>query len=177
MTDFRDDLRKFQQRFKVSLNKLLNPSFLNQLGLEAKNIIYKRTKSGYGVKNGIKSKLKPLSPAYILQRKGKVGFTTKDGKEVNFKIKKPILGSFASAQRSNLTKSGQMLDSITFKVTKNGVTVYIPDSKRSDTDKSNSEIAKLNQDNGRNFFELSDDEVTKIQRIITNKLREIAREV
>lgn len=177
MTDFRDDLRKFEQRFKVSLNKLLTASFINQLGLEVKDTIYKRVKSGYGSQRGQKTKLKALSAAYVLQRKGTVSFTTKDGKEVNFKIKKPTLGKFASAQRSNLTKTGQMLDSIAFKVTKNGVTVYIPSSKRDDSALTNSEIAKINQENGRNFFELTDDEVRKVQRIITNKLREIAKEV
>ena len=180
MADFRDDLKNFERRFKLNIEKLLSADFLQELGNQVTTTIYKRVKAGGGAEDGQKTRLKPLSSGYISARKGTVQFNTKEGKFVEFKIKKTKLGNFGSAGRSNLTRTGQMLDSIDFKVTKNGVTIFIPDSFRDDDDSkqlTNADVARFVTKQGRSFFELTDSEVTSVQRTIINKLRILAKNV
>ena len=177
MADFRDDLKNFERRFKLNIEKLLSADFLQELGNQVSTTIYKRVKAGGGAENGQRTRLAPLSAGYISARKGTVQFTTQEGKFVEFKIKKTKLGNFGSAGRSNLTRTGQMLDSIDFKVTRNGVTIFIPDSPREDSALSNADVAKFVTKQGRSFFELTDSEVGSIQRTIINKLRLLAKNV
>ena len=83
--------------------------------------IKKRTRRGYGVARdlGPDGKFIGLSPSYILYRQGKIKFfTTKNNKLAYLKkgkkvtIEKPELSEFTKPTRSNLTLSGQMLDSL-----------------------------------------------------------------
>lgn len=177
MTDFRDDLKNFEKRFKLNIQKLLSADFLDTLGKQVTTIIYSRTKNRKGAENGVETTLAPLSEAYVNYRSGKVEFTTRDGKFVEFKIKRPRLGERGSPGRSNLTLTGQMLDSIDYKVTKNGITIFIPDSFREGTHLTNADVARFVTEQGRPFFELTDKEVTSVQKTIINKLRELAKNV
>lgn len=182
MADFRDDLKNFERRFKLNIEKLLSADFLQELGNQATSIIYKRVKAGGGAKNGQRTTLKSLSKSYVTAREGLIEglarFTTKEGKFVEFKVKKSLkLGKFGSAGRSNLTRTGQMLDSIDFKLTRNGITIFIPDDPREDSVLSNAEVAEFVAEQGRSFFELTDSEVTSVQRTIINKLRILAKNV
>lgn len=74
---------------------------IKSIGDFAANLIKKRTRLGYSVPShgGSKSKLKPLSPKYIKQR----------GRE--------NLSPMTTKNRSNLTRTGEMLDSIISKKT------------------------------------------------------------
>lgn len=177
MSDFRDDLRNFERRFKLNVEKLLSPDFLREIGDKTTTIIYKRTKNSKGADGGRETKLAPLSKRYIERRQGIARFTTRDGRFVEFRVKPPRLGKFGSPAKSNLTMTGQMLDSMDYKITKNGVTIFIPASRRKDSELTNAELAKFVTEQGRRFFELTTDEVITIQRMITNKLRQLAKNV
>lgn len=177
MADFRDDLRNFERRFKLNVEKLISPDFLRELGDKVTTTIYKRTKSGKGADNGKQTSLAPLSKRYVERRQGIVRFSTKEGRFVEFRVKPPKLGKFGAVGRSNLTLTGQLLDSIDYKITKNGVTIFIPASRRKDSELTNAELAKFVSEQGRSFFELSTDEVGSIQRMVINKLRQLAKNV
>jgi hypothetical protein len=173
--------------------ELFNNQFKLFLGRLIRDIIYKRTKAGYGVSDlkdnpGIgKQKLAPLSQSYKLQRAGKLSFyTNKLGQVIPYTPKSPPrLGEFATANKSNLTLSGQMLKAIAFQATKQGIRVYINDNARSGSDLSNAEVAEFVQEDGttrrggirpgRPFFNLTDDELTILIREIEKELRKITR--
>lgn len=180
------DLKKFTDKLENEIGTLLGRTFMVEIGKLAREIVYKRVKSGYGVsgldgENIQKQKLKPLSDSYIKQRQGKVKFITKNGNVIplvpgsKFKIAKPKLGEFGSPSRSNLTLSGEMLNAVKYELTRQGFTLVIPDSARSDG-KTNAEVADLVQ-GVRPFFALTTQEVQILTREVERKLREIARRV
>lgn len=180
------DFKKFTDKLENELATLIGRAFTLELAKLARNLVYKRTKAGYGVnkldgENIQQQKLKPLSDSYIKQRQGKVKFITKNGVVVplvpgaKFQIKKPKLGEFGSPTRSNLTFTGEMLNAVTYELTRQGFTLVIPDSARSDG-KTNAEIADLAQLE-RPFFSLTMQEVQILTREVERKLREIARRV
>lgn len=99
-------------KFTDEFNKLINSSGLKKaLATKSKDIIFKRVKAGFGVDNDFspsprKMPLKKLSPEYIEKRR------------------RSQLGKFGSPRRSNATLSGQMLDSLTFKITREGFEIF-----------------------------------------------------
>jgi hypothetical protein len=85
---------------------------LDHLGKEAIDVLYKRTKSGKGLTSketrpGL-TKLKPLSESYI-----------------EFRKKNPPTGPFAGVKTSNLTYTGEMLESLKHKTIKDGIKITI----------------------------------------------------
>lgn len=156
---------------------------LNLVGNKIRDIIYKRVKSGYGVTDdkefgqSNKQKLKPLSKSYQQQRAGKVFFFKRDGKiykidlpQDNFKPKKVGTGDFFSAKRSNLTYTGQLLDSIRVSVIGNNrVRVDIPDTKRDDG-LTNKKVAEY-VGQARPFFNITEGEMRIIDKLIKTELK------
>lgn len=152
--EFGDDLQKILEEATSAPN-------MQAFGEKAKDIIYKRTKSGKGVTSdtgtaSLKA-LTKLSKAYIDKRK-----------------KNPPTGEFGAPARSNLTNTGQMLDSITVASSKGKVEVTIPPSVRTDG-KTNSEVAGHVSDNGRPFMNLAQSEVKILTKDFENLVRELAR--
>lgn len=158
--------------------------FNQKLGKMARDLIYKRVKSGYGVTSlnpdvAQQTRLKKLSPSYIEQRQGKAAYFTKSGKVVrvpagtNFKPKKPKLGAFGAPGRSNLTLSGQMLEAIRYEANARGVKVFIDNSARDDG-YTNAEIAEFVQ-KARPFFILTRDELTVLVREIEREIKKVSR--
>ncbi len=151
----------------------------SKLGLMAKQIIYKRTKSGKGV-NSIDSKfseteLKPLD-------------RLTSEKYVNSKKKFPAYGEFANQNdKCNLTYSGQLLDALQYATTKDGVVVFIDDSDRSavygkhqDIDnKRLSEIVQWDNKKGikRYFMSLAAGEFNILQKFFSNEARDASKKI
>lgn len=67
--------------------------------------IKRRSRQGFGVRNGQRERLKPLSDSYIEKRR------------------RSRLSSKTSVAKSNLTFSGEMLDNLTYEVTDDGVEI------------------------------------------------------
>jgi DNA-binding protein H-NS len=157
-----DNLKVKLQKLKKEVN---TKKTMTALARMARSIIYKRTKTGEGVSssNEIQPKnvkLKALSKKY------------KD------KLKRdppnPI-GKFYSTNRSNLTATGQMLESIIFKANSASFILEIADTVRNDEDSenglTNKDLAVYVTENGRDFFALTDSET----RIIIKLYEDIVR--
>lgn len=150
------DLRKFLSRVE---REVLSKQSNEELAKEARDIVFKRTKSGFGVTNdqsdrGLKKRLKPLSPGYIEQRR-----------------KRGVSGKFGSPGFSNLTNTGQMLDSMRFFANDDGFTLEIPPSRRRDGE-TNRRVADYVRD-ARPFFALTAAEVRILEKIVSDKVLRI----
>jgi hypothetical protein len=168
---------------QLLIRELDSTQIKNKMAAKAADLIFKRVKSGFGV-DGLnkeasktkKKKLNPLSKKYINYRKGVVDFNTRDGKRVNFKVKSPpVLGDFASPTRSNLTLSGQMLKAIKYRVNRN-IEIFIDDSRRDDGE-SNPQIAQWVQDQGREFFALTSDELKIVVKIFDDHVTKSIKKI
>lgn len=172
---------EFQQRLKQFEKELNTSAIRNRISRQIIRIIFERTKRGQGVTNDsgpsdtIRNKrLKRLSPAYVSFRRGTVRFTTKAGERVQFRVRKPSLGKFGSAGRSNLTLTGQMLDSIQSRVSRNAIRVFIPNTPRSDSELSNAEIAKeVSKD--RPFFAISKSEARILAQVYDDYVKGLVK--
>jgi hypothetical protein len=142
-----------------ALNKSLQLVVMNNLGKMARDIIYRRTKAGKGVNSDTvelpkQVTLKPLTPGYI-----------------KYRSKLAKLGSDASARRSNLTLTGQMLDAIEVEAKRNGFVLTINNNSRTDGKSTNQEVAGY-ASKARPFFALTDKEQKVLFRELETKLRE-----
>lgn len=93
------DLGKYLQTTLGSIpTTIKSPAFLNQLGQNLVTAVQERTRSGQGVATtgGSEYSFKPLSSGYVKQRRTM-----------------PLSG-YTSPSKSNLTQTGQMLDSLTW---------------------------------------------------------------
>lgn len=145
-------LQSIIKRLEASVKEAIRREALGPVGEFAKDILVKRTRLGYGVEQslGQKKKLAPLSPRYVKSRKMFAG-----------------LSSLTTAKRSNLTRTGQMLNSI--RSTVKGKIIEIGPSGTRDDGKRNSDIARYNEQGGRNrpkrvFLNLSRLEFNQIVR-------------
>lgn len=106
-----DIFKKLSSTVKESINKVT----MLKLGEYATTLIVKRTRLGYAVGNnfGPRGKFFKLSEKYVVARQGFDG-----------------LSSLTSPRRSNLTRTGQMLDSMKAKHVKGGTIQITPTGKR-----------------------------------------------
>ena len=180
------DISKLKTEFYKKKN-------LDRIAERARSIIYKRVKSGKGVNSdSLKtgeaepSKLKPLSENYKKFRAGKQAFyTNKKTKNIfltkNKKwIDKPVLGEFGSANRSNLTLSGQLLESMTYRVSSKEIYIFIPATKRKrinkfdSSNKTNKEVAEY-VSKERPFLAITSGELRILEREVDLIIGEILR--
>lgn len=144
------------RELKVKLNKLLGSDLKRQIGerigQEMSQDIKERTQKGFGVDapKGPKTRLKPLSPKYIKQRR----YLQRTGQ----------LASETTPQKSNLTKTGKMLNDIGYKATKDGVIISLRNFK-------NRLKAGYNAAKGRIFLNLSKTEYLKVQKIVEEEVK------
>lgn len=112
------------------------------------NMIRTRTKLGYGVSEtgGTKKKLKALSPSYK-----------------KFRKLNPPKGEFATPDTSNLTNTGSMLNSITGKITSEGIQMDLKNNEER-------EKAMMNSINGRDFMLLSKAEQKQLEQFMKKRL-------
>lgn len=143
-----NDLTKRMKQISDELVKPSNIRKLSELGELAVSLIVKRTRLGYGVsKNGGKRfRLAALSDGYVKQRK------------------KGGLAKYTRPKKSNLTRTGQMLESVKILKLSRGVITVGPQGTRSDR-KRNDDIAIWNaKRKGRSFIFLSDNEFNQLRR-------------
>lgn len=145
---FKDFERKLENLIKNGISKQI----LENAGkIVAKNV-KTRTRRGFGVnkEGGSSIKLKPLTPNYKEHRK-------------NLK-RKGTLSAETKPSKSNLTKTGEMLDSLNYKVEKNKISV-LP------TNKKNIKKAQYQDLQGRKFLNLNKREVLDIIDTIDKELQ------
>ena len=136
--NFRIGIDQANKRIEILRLELSKRRTFDSLARLARSIIYNRVKTGKGASGAKTTKLASLEPSTNAVRQGKGimrTFNTKRGKKTVFipgiDGRPESTGEFFSPGKSNLTFSGQMLDSITFKIRGTfGFTLYIPNSKR-----------------------------------------------
>ena len=152
-----------RKKFKELKQQALSIKIMKRLAKSTEDLVYKRVKSGYGVKGNTKGKLKKLSPRYKKYRKGKP------------------LGEFGTPNKSNLTLTGQMLQAFGNKVTKNTFNLFIKKTSRKTitggSDKHNNAkiaefVSKL-----RPFLNLSKPEARVIISEYRQHIKDVARKI
>ncbi len=169
---------------QTALKALRTPEFMQKVGDFAASMIKVRTRLGDGVasQGGSKSSLKPLSKEYIDQRAALQSGAHKAiesavGSEANYQKKnqKAVyrqslasaggLSQFTSPKKSNLTRSGQLLDSIAGK-NPTTRTVHVGPTGQRDDGKTNQKIGEYVSDAGRPFNNLSEIELKRVSDYI-----------
>ena len=129
---------------------------------KARDIIYKRTKSGKGLTRDKRAviNLKKLSQRYI--------------EDVRTKT---VLGPFGSPKRSNLTLTGELLESIRIEYRNDAAYVEVPDDNRNSGKHTNKKIADYvsRVKAGRPFFGLADTERKILDAHVGRLLRDRIR--
>lgn len=173
-------VKEFEEKLIALLNELAEEKNMMLIGEYAKELIKKRTRLGYGVeKTGDeRKKLKALSDSYIDQRKGKVSFIKTKAKNIIpvKPLSSPKLSPSTSPTKSNLTKSGSMLDSMSV-TSSNGKVRIAPQGSRSDSRFSNEEIASLVTKQGRPFNNLAKGDLKQLRDFVSSLLNTLSRKL
>jgi hypothetical protein len=178
------------KRFRDALNKLLpaikSTDQMRKYGEQAASMIKLRTRLGYGVgqDGGEKSSLKPLAKSTIEVRKGNLAFfkSPSTGKPIPYKPDKNGAGNVqlhpeTRPSKSNLTRTGQLLDSEGVTAAGYGSVKVGPSGSRTDSKLTNQQVAKYVTDGGRPFNHLSKVEIKRLQDAIKKQLREAIKRV
>lgn len=154
------DLRKKLQKL---LDEIDTTETMKEVGEFVADRVRVRTRLGYGVKKDgdERDKLKKLSKPYVERRKA-----LKEKGELSQKT---------NPRKSNLTKTGQMLDSIKTVKAGKGFAEIRPEGPRTDTDQNNEEIAQHVTDAGRPFMKLSKPEKSGVLKVIEKKISKVVR--
>lgn len=163
MSNVSVSLNRFVDKIKRTVKEAVGPSAKLALGKEAVKIIVRRTRLGYGVNQelGSRSRLKILSEKYIEQRRRyrKTGYLSKT----------------TQPAKSNLTLTGQMLDSVTFKQVGRRLLIQPSKSSRFDTDATNYDIATYQAEQGRVFMNVSQNEFNQLLRFYRKNFGDLLR--
>lgn len=146
------DMSQFKKRLEAAIREVESPESMAAIGKDVAERIRKRTRLGRGVSetNGEASPLKPLSPKYKeLRKETKLSPQTSPGK-------------------SNLTRTGQLLDGLKVISTKIGIAIIGWSSQR------NREVA-ANVSGTRPFLNLSKPEMNAVVRMFRERIQNALR--
>lgn len=152
---------KVIRKVKRANRKLSSNQELSKIGNQTIEQIQLRTRLGKGVEesNGRESRLEPLAPSTKRQRKRK---------------------GIARPNRSYLTETGQMLDSIRQRIMAGTIKIFFTGTR--DDGLSNDELADIHQNKGagrsrvkRPFFFISKNDARKLRFTIRQRLRQILK--
>ena len=151
-------ISELESYLKKKIKDITDKEFLEFVAQEARDIIYKRTKSGKGLSatktfGTSLTPLKKLNSEYIVIRGQK------------------ILGPFGTAKKSNLTLSGELLESMVYKITGNSVTLSIDTKTHEGTNITTRELAEYVSKQGRPFFGLAVTEEKILNAFIQRLIR------
>lgn len=173
MADIKDFSKILEREMKAIEADVKKPTNMKYLAQNLRQDIVKRSRLGFSVeRNGdSKKKFKALSESYKKQRKKQLGFWTRpDGLVVPITDKKYLkqnsinLSSNTSASKSNVTRTGQMLDSLGEKV---GFGKFSIEFKNAEA----REKAEYVQ-NDRPFMYASKQELKRLELLVRGFLRE-----
>lgn len=165
---------KIIECIRKAKRKVFTKSFFDKLAKEMADTVRVRAQLGGSVSEQNKGKkpFKKLSESYKLQRAGKLAFFTNANGQVipitNPK-RKPKLSDLTTPNKSNITRTGQLIESITGKASSGGFEIELA-GKRTDSPLTNDEVGKFVKEQGRPFLNLSNVELKKLTRIIEEAL-------
>lgn len=159
MSDPKRSLRNVMRRIEQSIDEAIQPQHMIPVAEHAVDLIVKRTRLGYGVDRqfGSKQALKRLSDPYKEFRKRFSG-----------------LSDATSPGKSNLTLTGQMLDSVKVIRATKGKIHFGPTGNRSDG-LSNMQVAKYQERQGRVFNRISQLEYNQTLRFYRREFGDLLR--
>lgn len=146
------DMSKFKKRLEEAIRDVESPESMAAIGKEVADRIRKRTRLGRGVAetNGEATPLKPLSTKY---------------KELRKEVE---LSSQTSPGKSNLTRTGQLLDGLKVISAKIGIAIIGWSSQR------NRDVA-ANVSATRPFLNLSKPEMNAVAKIFRERIKNALR--
>jgi hypothetical protein len=164
---------KFRNKMDDIKRRIGRKEFMTKLGLQLRTLIYGDTKAGKGVASdqegaGVEIRLAALSDTYVEYRR----------KKLNSKNFSP--GPFFKVSKSNLTFTGQMLESLDFEARQGLVRVFVSDTSRTElsgrrSKLSNKDVADIVTRNGRPFLGLSQRNERTLDKEIERETRAIVR--
>lgn len=160
-----DDFSKLKRLIEQYIESVIDDKMLRDWAEIIRDTIYKRTKSGKGLTT---DKLDVGEAS--LKRLEKL--TSKAYKELRAR---KVLGPYGKPMFSNLTFTGEMLESMRVKKSGNGYIVEIPDDKRNEGKLTNSQVAFYVSENGRPFFGIAKEELKRIENQIKRQIRQKLR--
>lgn len=166
---FKRSLKKFDQAekmakaFSEAMIEIRKPETMMRFGAKAADMIKLRTRlgSGVGKPGDEKGKLKKLKPNTVeerkrLQDKGKLSDLTTPGK-------------------SNLTRTGQLLDSMKAHDPEGGTVLVGPTGSRKDSKLTNEQVGAFVTFAGRAFNNLSKIEIKRMNDALRKEIKAIFR--
>lgn len=154
---FKTDLASFQKGVQAALELATSAAVKREIAEDFAEQIRQRTRKGKGVSKagGPENNLKKLLPSTIAARKRKA--------------KKGDLHPETSPSKSNLTDTGQMLDSLKGRAINDLIELSFS-GKRKKSAVTNSEVAVYQEATGRRFFNLSNLDIKRLTNIMSDKL-------
>lgn len=133
---------------------------LEPIAVDLRSTIYNRIKSGFGVVSdrvalSTGRRLKPLAESTKRQRR-----------------RKGVTGDQGTPNRSNLTNTGQLLDSLRAIAKRGLIVIDIPDSKRRGGSATNKQVAGFVRDD-RPFLALTKKEAKQLDRDVTREINKV----
>ena len=176
------DLESISETLSRVIKESLNRRFMMELGQQFVSDVKTRVRLGYGnrTSGGTRVRLKPLSAPYISFRRGQaVFYKDNSGRLRSFSKKStrhPALSDETSPTKSNLTFTGQMLDSMRpviikdneFGIEFTGVRKKIRQKEKALTNAEVAEFAKKD----RPFINPTNREIDRLEQTINDKLRQ-----
>lgn len=153
MARTKQELDEFELRLAQALRKLASPQVMQEIGDKAKKLVFDRTVAGYGVQDDTnvikpKKKLLKLSKPYIRHRGSQ-----------NVK-----LNPRTTPSTSNLTLTGELLDSLKAIVSTGKVTISVSGAR-------NKKIKGYVEEQGRPFNNLDTQSLKQLQAFVADILR------
>lgn len=189
-----NEFDSFAKKLIAATQELGKSSNMQKIGEAAKDIIKKRTRLGYGVEATGEERvsLKPLSNDYKEYRK-ELGKTKKakmkasqlkagESVKLSKKDKKRAssesnirLSDATSPTKSNLTLTGQMLDSLTARASEGSVSIKASGSRNDG--KTNEDVAGYAEDGGRRFLDLAKGDLNQLRVLLSNIVDDILKKL
>lgn len=131
------------------LDVVKTAAFLKKIAEAATQNLKTRVRLGYAVAqdSGPQGKFKPLADSTVSKRR---------------KLKSPPLSENTTPKRSNLTQTGELIDSITYRISGNKIEIYLEGAR-------NQKVAEYVTP-ARPFFHLSAIEVSRLVDIVDSAL-------
>jgi len=161
-----------QKEIDKLIRKVKSQRYRKRIAEFVIDLIYKRVKSGYGVT----SDTSPAPSKTRLLALGETAFVNaKSVARARYirQRKRANLGPFGTPSKSNLTFTGEMLESLTSKITGNGFIIDVKNTRRNKGNLTNKQVANHVSDNGRPWLALTLTE----QRIVLKEYERIVREL
>jgi hypothetical protein len=174
------------QAMKEAITDIGKPANMRKYGEQLAGMIRLRTRLGSGVSSpgADKEPLKPLAESTIQARKGKIAFyEAPNGKRIPYPRSKshdPVkLSEFTTPSKSNLTRTGQLLDSHGVKSVSQGSVTIGPTGTRKPEGKivlTNQQVSKFVTEGGRPYASPSRIEVKRINDQMKRDLRNFIKQ-